>query len=105
MERKIYVYWGEHQAGLLEEHNGSYQYTYLPKYLQGDYPPISLILPKREEPYVSSVLFPCFSNMLPEGANRKTICRRLHIDEHDLMGILMTFAGKDTIGNVHFRKE
>lgn len=103
--RSVYVYCGDVLAGQLVELSDGYRYTYVPEYVAGTCPAVSLTLPKRVEPYESKVLFPCFSNMLPEGANRKTICRRLHIDEHDLMGILMAFAGKDTIGNVHFRKE
>lgn len=103
--RSIYVYCGDVLAGKLEELPDGYRYTYNHEYVVGDWPAVSLTLPKRSEPYDSKVLFPCFGNMLPEGANRKTICRRLHIDEHDQMGILMAFAGKDTIGNVHFRKE
>lgn len=105
MKRSVYVYCGDVLAGQLVELSDGYRYTYAPEYVAGSCPAVSLTLPKRVEPYESKVLFPCFSNMLPEGANRKTICRRLHIDEHDLMGILMAFAGKDTIGNVHFRKE
>lgn len=105
MMRTVFVYCGDVLAGQLVELSDGYRYTYTPEYVAGNYPAVSLTLPKRIEPYESRVLFPCFSNMLPEGANRKTICRRLHIDEHDLMGILLAFAGKDTIGNVHFRNE
>jgi hypothetical protein len=41
--------------------------------------------------------------MLPEGANRKVICRTFKIDEHDLFGILAAMAGKDFIGGVHIK--
>lgn len=38
-------------------------------------PSISAILSKQEEAYESDSLFPFFSNMIPEGANRGVICR------------------------------
>ena len=37
-------------------------------------PAIALSLPKREKPYRSSRIFPFFTNLLPEGSNRKAIC-------------------------------
>ena len=40
-------------------------------------------------------------NMLPEGANRKVICRTSRIDENDFFGLLSAMAGKDFIGGVH----
>ena len=66
-------------------------------------PPISVSLPKRKEAYESVRLFPLFSNMLPEGANRRIICRAFRIDEKDLFGILTAMAGKDFIGAVHVK--
>ena len=53
-----------------------------------------------EEPY----LFPFFTNMLPEGANRRSICRSLRIDENDFFGLLIAMADKDFIGAVQVRK-
>lgn len=62
--------------------------------------PISLTLPKREEPYESEVLFPFFFNMLSEGENRKFQSQYLHLDEHDDFGFLLETARYDTIGSV-----
>jgi serine/threonine-protein kinase HipA len=42
--------------------------------------------------------------MLPEGGNRRVICRSLHIDETDYFGLLMAMADKDFIGAVEVRK-
>ena len=41
--------------------------------------------------------------MLPEGANRKIICRSLRIDEKDFFGMLMAMANADFIGAVHVK--
>ena len=49
-------------------------------------------------------MFPFFTNMIPEGANRKVICRSLRIDEKDFFGILTAMADKDFIGAVQVKK-
>ena len=41
--------------------------------------------------------------MLPEGANRKAMCRHMHLDEEDYFGMLMATVGTDMIGSVNFR--
>lgn len=103
--RKLAVYEGDTLAGQLVEHTTSkYTFTYSTDYVKSSMPPISLTLPKRTKPFVSEKLFPFFSNMLPEGVNRRTVCIINKIDERDSFGLLMFFAGKDMIGNVSFRR-
>lgn len=80
-----------------------YSFKYDPDYLASDTPPISVTMPRRDDGYESPSLFPFFANMIPEGANRKVICRTFRIDEHDLFGILSAMAGKDFIGGVHIK--
>ncbi|MBO7511274.1 MAG: HipA N-terminal domain-containing protein [Bacteroidales bacterium] len=103
--RQVSVYVNDRKAGVLTEmHPGTgYSFTYDPDYLTSDAPPVSVSLSKRNASYESASLFPFFANMLPEGANRKVICRTLRIDEHDLFGILTAMAGKDFIGGVHIK--
>ena len=62
--------------------------------------PVSLTMPFREEPYQSDYLFPVFTNMLPEGANRKIVCRSWRFDEKDFFGLLLKIATYDTIGAI-----
>ena len=62
--------------------------------------PVSLTMPFREEPYQSDYLFPVFTNMLPEGANRKIVCRSWCLDEKDFFGLLRKIATYDTIGAI-----
>lgn len=103
--RQLEVYMNNHKAGLLTElrHGKGYSFCYYPEYLATGMPPISVTLPKRVEAYESELLFPLFSNMLPEGANRKIICRSFRIDEKDFFGMLMAMADRDSIGAVNVK--
>lgn len=104
--RKLDVYFNDNRAGVLTERvpGRDYTFNYDNSYLGSDGYSISATLPKRKEAYRSEHLFPFFSNLLPEGANRKVICRALRIDEKDLFGILSAMADKDFIGAVEIRK-
>lgn len=103
--RELNVYVNSRKAGVLTELNPGKGYTfkYDPDYLSSDAPSISVSLSKRNAFYESSSLFPFFANILPEGVNRKVICRMHRIDEHDLFGILVAMAGRDFIGGVHIK--
>jgi len=104
MSRILDVYWNDKRVGRLEEISPtSYRFEYNEAYRLSDEPPVSLTLPKTQSVYTSNALFPCFTNLLPEGVNRRTICRNNKIDERDFFGLLMFFAGRDVIGNLEFR--
>ena len=104
--RQLEVYVNDAKAGILTELNPGKNYTfaYNAEYVVSNYPPVSLSLPKRTELYEAENLFPFFTNLLPEGANRKVICREKRIDENDFFGMLMATVGTDMIGSVNFRK-
>ncbi len=104
--RELEVYFNDTKAGILtEQHPGrGYSFQYKEEYLNSVMPPISVTLPKQSIPYESEYLFPFFSNMLPEGSNRRVICRSQKIDENDLFGLLYTMADKDFIGAVNVRR-
>ena len=101
--RQLDVYVNERMAGVLTElHPGKgYTFRYDSDYLASNGPSISVTLPRRIEVHESDLLFPFFTNMLPEGANRNVICRTKRIDERDFFGLLAAMAGKDFIGGVH----
>lgn len=103
--RTLDVYYNETKAGVLVEINpgAGYTFKYEPDYISSDLPPISATLPKQEDAFESDSLFPFFSNMIPEGANRGVICRTLRIDEKDFFGILSAMADKDFIGAVNIK--
>lgn len=105
MMRQLDVYMNGCKAGILtEQHPGKgYSFVYDDAYLTSGLPPVSVTLPKRKEPFESDSLFPFFTNMLPEGANRSIICRSLKIDESDFFGMLAAMAGKDFIGAVNIK--
>ena len=67
-------------------------------------PAVSLTMPKTQQEYTSSYLFPVFFNMTSEGDNRIIQARNLHIDEEDDFGILLATAHTDTIGAITIKK-
>ena len=104
--KKLLVYFNDTKAGTLTEIDPGVGYTfkYEPEYISSGLPPVSATLPKRDDAFESDSLFPFFSNMIPEGANRGVICRTLRIDEKDFFGILSAMADKDFIGAVNIKR-
>lgn len=100
--RKVDVYYGDVFAGqLVELAKGSYVFTYDDAYLaDSNLPSISVNLPKNQKAYHSDHIFPVFTNMLPEGANRRALCRMNKVDENDFFGMLEMICGMDAIGLV-----
>ena len=103
MTRALDIYWSDQLVGRLEQVDSLFRFTYDSAYAHSSYPPVSLTLSKKQITYESPILFPCFSNLLPGGVNRDTICVRHRIDKRDSFGLLMLFAGKGVIGNLEFR--
>ncbi|MCD6065183.1 MAG: phosphatidylinositol kinase [Bacteroidetes bacterium] len=66
---------------------------------------ISVTLPKTQQEYHSTELFPFFFNMLSEGVNRKLQSRQLQIDENDHFSLLLATGSAETIGAVSVRLE
>ncbi len=98
--RKVDVYYGDVFAGqLVELSKGSYVFTYDDAFLADDStPPVSVNLPKSQKVYRSDHIFPVFTNMLPEGANRRALCRFMKVDENDFFGMLEMICDMDAIG-------
>ncbi len=101
MPRSGRVYCRGLLAGRLDETPEGFRFAYDARYLaDADGPPVSLTLPKRKDPFVSSTLFPFFYGLLAEGALKAAQCRKLRIDENDHFGRLLKTAGADTIGAI-----
>ena len=98
--RKVNVYYGDVYAGqLVELSRGNYEFTYDDAFrADGSTPPVSVNLPKSQKVYHSERIFPVFTNMLPEGANRRALCRAKKVDENDFFGMLEMICGMDAIG-------
>lgn len=102
MNRAANVYIKGRYAGILREKDGGYySFRYDDAYYQDmNAPAVALTMPKTNQEYVSSYLFPVFFNMTSEGDNRIIQARNLHIDENDDFGILLATGGVDTIGAI-----
>ena len=100
--RQALVYHNHRLAGMLSElspreYEFRYDDTY---YADRDAPAISLSLPKSQQVYRESYLFPFFANMISEGHNRTVQARVHHLDEADDFGILLATAHTDTPGTI-----
>ena len=97
---KVYV--NRQYAGILrEESPDRYTFSYDRDYLHSPSPsPVCVAMPLTEEEFVSTSLFPFFSNMLTEGFNREFQERYHHLPPGDDFGLLLKTAAYDTIGAV-----
>ena len=104
--RKASVLYKNEEAGILTQlDNGSFTFRYHDDWHTAvNKPPISLTLPKSNQIYSSSHLFPFFYNMLPEGTNKQKVCFKLRIDKNDHFGLLLQTAKNDTIGAIRILK-
>lgn len=95
---KVYLY--DRLAGrLLEDENG-FTFTYDVDYLNlSDAMAISLTLPLTANPYRSTVLFPFFDGLIPEGWLLDIAERSWKINQRDRMSLLLACC-KDCIGAV-----
>ena len=103
--RILKVYNNEVLAGTLAEVSPTeYVFRYEDDYFRNPLlSSISLTLPKSRQEYRDSQIFPFFTNMLPEGGNRRVWCRSHKVDENDFFGMLMMLRGADFIGSVNLR--
>jgi serine/threonine-protein kinase HipA len=103
--RVLEVYRNGIFAGTLTEVNRRhYVFVYDDLYLaDGTKPAVSLTLSKSLKKHQSEALFPCFSNLLSEGVNRKLQSQQLRIDEGDSFGLLAATAQSDTVGSLTFK--
>ena len=101
--RKALVLSNGRTAGHLLANRRRYVFLYDDAYLAAGGPSIAIGLPKSRRVFSSNYLFPYFSGLLPEGENRKFVCRRLKLDPNDGFALLLALAGHETIGNVVVR--
>ena len=102
--RKAGVFVQNRFAGVLEETEEGYLFSYAKDYLDStEAVAVSLTLPLRTEPYRSSVLFPFFDGLIPEGWLLNIVNRNWKIALQDRCGLLLA-ACRDCIGDVSIRK-
>lgn len=98
--RQAKVYYKDLFAGLISEGDEGYSFQYDTEYLANvDSKPVSLTLPLQYEPYQSSILFPFFDGLIPEGWLLNIAVNSWKINLRDRFGLLITLC-KDCIGCV-----
>ena len=102
--RQVGVFVRDRFAGLLQETDEEYLFTYDSTYLSNPSArAVSLTLPLKNEPYISHTLFPFFDGLIPEGWLLNAVCRNWKISQNDRFGLLMV-ACHDCIGCVSLRE-
>lgn len=85
---------------LIESSEGEYTFQYDVGYLANEMNnPVSLTLPKREEAYHSTSLFPFFDGLIPEGWLMDIGIKNWKLNTKDRMGLLLHLCA-DCIGSV-----
>lgn len=97
--RKASVFVQDQYCGLLEETEEGYRFTYDDDYLTSQLPAVSLTLPTQKEPFSSSVLFPFFDGLIPEGYLLDLAVKNWKLDGTDRFGLLLVSC-RDCIGDV-----
>ena len=98
--RRAEVYLQEHLAGILEELESGYVFSYEHEYLnRDDAVPISLLLPLQSIPFEDKRLFPFFDGLIPEGWLLDIAEQTWKLDPRDRMGLLLACC-RDCIGAV-----
>jgi len=98
--KRANVWVGDRHAGVIEEYEGGFCFTYAMHYLSGFNPiPVSLTLPLRAEPYTSKILFPFFDGLIPEGWLLDVAVKTWKMDLRDRMELLINVC-EDCIGSV-----
>ena len=101
-KRKADVFYHDRLAGILEETDTGFKFTYDSSYLK-DGKAVSLSLPLQTESFESVRLFPFFAGLNSEGWYRDIVCATKKIDRTDEFGILLV-TGANTIGAVTVRE-
>jgi serine/threonine-protein kinase HipA len=98
--KQAHIYMHRHLAGILTEDESGYTFRYAEAYLKSDKAePVSLTLPLSDSAYTSSVMFPFFDGLIPEGWLLYIAERSWKINSRDRMSLLLACC-KDCIGAV-----
>ncbi len=101
-QRKGRVLLKDKPAGIIEETEPGFRFTYDPEFLSSGQT-VAVTLPLQPEPFESDRLFPFFEGLLPEGWYKAIVCRTLKIDEEDSFGLLIRACG-DCVGAVSIKE-
>jgi len=93
---RLLVWLGHAHAGdLWREAEGGMSFRYTSDYLASNgAAPLSLSLPLRAEAFTSKECRPFFANVLPDGALRQAVARKLGLSEDNDFGLLVALGGE-----------
>ncbi len=101
--RTAEIYVRDNLAGYLSQTDEGYQFAYTSDYVNSQFPPVSITMPKTEKIYESKVLFPFFDGLIPEGWLLDIVTENWKIDPRDRFSLLLA-ACKDPIGCVSVKE-
>ena len=103
--RRAEIFVQDRLAGMLEEYDRGYRFSYLPDYLADSTAmAISLSLPLQAEPYEDKRLFPFFDGLIPEGWLLNVAEETWKIKYNDRFGLMLKCC-KDCIGAARVEAE
>ena len=98
--RKAEIKFNDQTAGWLSQDENGFHFIYDKNYLSNNQSvEISLTLPIQENTYDSTILFPFFDGLIPEGWLLDIAEKNWKLDPRDRMGLLLACC-KDCIGAV-----
>lgn len=98
--RKGKVFVKDTFAGIIEEIDTGYRFTYDDNYYNNKKSkPISLTMPLTQQEYTSNTLFPFFDGLIAEGWLLEVAIKTWKLNRNDRMAILLATC-KDNIGYV-----
>ncbi|MDF7806871.1 HipA N-terminal domain-containing protein [Pontiellaceae bacterium B12219] len=101
--RKAEIYLQDRLAGMLEENDSGYLFSYSSDYLRSENAiAISLSLPLQKEALEDKRLFPFFDGLIPEGWLLDIAESTWKLNSRDRMGLLLACC-RDCIGAVSIR--
>lgn len=102
--RRAAVYVQNEYAALIKETEDGYSFKYDAAYLSNpNAVPASITLPLTDSEYESTVLFPFFDGLIPEGWLLDVASRNWKLDKNDRFGLMMVCC-RDCIGDVSVRE-
>lgn len=88
-----------HVAGVLQEHERGFTFTYDEQYLKMSRPPIGFGFSLRAEAFQFDTMPAYFENLVSEGWLRKVQAQSQRISEDDRFGLLLE-NGRDLVGAI-----
>ena len=98
------VYYNDQLAGIIEDTDEGFQFTYNSIFFEQSSEPISANLPLSSTPYVSPTMFPFFDGLIPEGWLLDIAVEHWKIKVNDRMRLLLTVC-EDCIGAVSIKHQ